>query len=199
MQKNEPFEYENFYHIYNSGINGEPLFKSTADFERFLSKYERYISPIAETIAWCLLTDHFHVLLKLKNEKEIQFVNVSNKPDVIVKKLIPSSSFSHLFNAYAKYFNTRYNRQGSLFQHPYKRRLIMREEHLKQLIVFIHNNPIYSGVCYHPGEYRWSSYRKFIAREPEKIYTNHLKHWFGNVERFTAIHEKKAETILLEK
>lgn len=54
MQNLEPIENGKYYHIYNCGINGEDLFKENKDYERFLSLYDKYIVPVADTFAWCL-------------------------------------------------------------------------------------------------------------------------------------------------
>jgi putative transposase len=59
-------EYNSVYHIYNCGINGCNLFISVDDYDRFLSKYSKYIEPIADTFAWCLLGNHFHIVVRIK-------------------------------------------------------------------------------------------------------------------------------------
>jgi len=70
-QKIVPIEHDKFYHIYNQGINGENLFREKANYSYFLQQYDKYIDPIAETFAWCLMPNHFHVLVRIKEEDEI--------------------------------------------------------------------------------------------------------------------------------
>ncbi|SFF48467.1 transposase [Sunxiuqinia elliptica] len=67
-----PLEHNHFYHIYNRGINSCNLFQENTNYEYFLSLYARYISPVANTYAWVLMRNHFHLLVKIKGEDEIQ-------------------------------------------------------------------------------------------------------------------------------
>jgi len=67
----ELIECDTFYHIYNRGINGESIFKKETNYIFFLAQYAKYIQPVADTYAYCLLNNHFHLLIKTKEEKEI--------------------------------------------------------------------------------------------------------------------------------
>jgi putative transposase len=72
MKKNvELLEPDRIYHIYNRGINGENIFKEERNFRYFLEKYAKYIEPIADTFAYCLLKNHFHIAIRTKSEAEI--------------------------------------------------------------------------------------------------------------------------------
>lgn len=66
-----PLEFESYYHIYNRGINRCDLFRESKDYKHFLRLYEKYIEPIADTFAWVLMPNHFHLLIRIKSEKEI--------------------------------------------------------------------------------------------------------------------------------
>ena len=66
MQQIEALTYGNYYHIYNRGINSCDLFRTTDNYEYFLNLYDKYISPIADTYAWVLMPNHFHFLIKVK-------------------------------------------------------------------------------------------------------------------------------------
>ena len=63
--------FEKYYHIYNHANGNENLFREQKNYEYFLEKYKQHISPIAETIVWCLMPNHFHLLVKIKTEEEI--------------------------------------------------------------------------------------------------------------------------------
>jgi REP element-mobilizing transposase RayT len=172
MRKIQPLTYGDYFHIYNRGINSCDLFKYPDNYEHFLGLYDQYISPVAETYAWVLMKNHFHLLVRIKEKDEIGFIppktlsgyNTTERvvrsvapsavlhPDggLMSKKHKPSNQFSHLFNAYAQAFNKSFGRTGSLFEHPFKRKLIDNEFYLKQVILYIHNNPVHHGFCSHP-------------------------------------------------
>jgi len=150
MQKLELFTYGNTYHLYNRGINSCNIFNEDDNYRYFLSLYEKYIDPIAETYAWVLMPNHFHFLVRVKEEEKISSsvastpVRVQNPDGRGIQKIgIPSQQFSKLFNSYAQAFNKRFERHGSLFERPFKRKLIEGENHFRQTLIYIHNNPVY--------------------------------------------------------
>ncbi len=67
-----------YYHIYNRGINSCNLFEQKSDFEYFLKLYEKYIDHVANTYAWCLMPNHFHFLIRIKDEDEIGYYKPLN-------------------------------------------------------------------------------------------------------------------------
>lgn len=126
MKNTTPLHPERYYHIYNRGINGEVLFKREENNRYFLLKYDTYISPIAETYAYCLLGNHFHLLIRTKTEEEIlgitsNPVRVPNPNRVKMEKTasqVISLKFSHLFNGYTQAIDKQHNRTGKLFELP---------------------------------------------------------------------------------
>ncbi len=69
-----PLEFGKYYNIYNRGINKCDIFKEPSNFKHFLALYNKYISLIADTYAWVLMKNHFHFLVRIRNEKEIDFL-----------------------------------------------------------------------------------------------------------------------------
>lgn len=104
------------------------------------------------------------------------------------KKANPTNHFSHLFNAYAKYINERYDRHGSLFQRPFRRKQVEDEDYLRRLVVYIHNNPVHHGFVKHPLEYPWSSYHGYQSTDPTKIQREAVLDWFSGIENFRKVH-----------
>lgn len=146
MQKFEPLTHENDYHMYNRGINSCNIFAEQENYEYFLHLYDKNISPVAETLAWALMPNHFHFLVRIKAKSDIPgFVYLPN-PDGApspVRVGTPAQQFSKLFNSYAQAFNKRYNRHGGLFERPFKRKRIDNLVWLKRTILYIHNNPVH--------------------------------------------------------
>lgn len=70
--RKQPIEADKFYHIYNRGVNGEVIFKSNRNFEFFLKKVKEYLIPVSEIYSYCLLPNHFHFLIRVKSEKEME-------------------------------------------------------------------------------------------------------------------------------
>ncbi|OQX78712.1 MAG: hypothetical protein B6D61_04845 [Bacteroidetes bacterium 4484_249] len=189
-------EFGNYYHIYNRGINGEDLFLINDNFVHFFRLYEKYIDPIAETYAWVLMKNHFHFLVRLKEIHEISLkelpdpVRVSN-PDRVQGLKEPHLYFSHLFNAYTQAFNKKHRRHGSLFERPFKRLLIDNEKYLKNLVVYIHQNPVYHGFVDHILDYPWSSYLTLVSVKPTKLSRKTVLGWFDDVGNFRETHKKE--------
>ena len=70
MSSPPPLAYNCYYHIYNRGNNRENLFKQDRNYRYFLKLYAKHIEPIADTFAYCLLPNHFHLLVRIKGETE---------------------------------------------------------------------------------------------------------------------------------
>lgn len=211
-------EFGKYYHVYNCGINGCELFRNAKDYEHFLHLYDKYIDPIAKTYAWCLMGNHFHLLVRIKENLiykysnadsvhrpvrfrdvkwETQDLSACEAPDS-VKKVIPKNHFSHLFNSYTKYFNKKYNRHGSLFERPFERKQVTSEEYFRRLVLYIHNNPVHHGFCEHPVEYPWSSYLTCVYVKSTKLQRETVLGWFDDVANFEFQHNQKAEITKIE-
>ncbi len=171
-----------FYHIYNRGINSCNIFNEPENYEHFLRLYYKHINPIAETYAWVLMPNHFHLLVQITNPSGFKNLTGLEKP--------PHQHFSNLFNAYTKAFNKRYNRHGSLFERPFKRKIINTDKYLQSVLLYIHNNPVHHGFCEHPINYGWSSYLSCISNKPTKLKREEVKSWFVDEPDFENQHNK---------
>ncbi|MCI9846585.1 hypothetical protein [Flavobacterium pectinovorum] len=195
MQKIENLESGKYYHIYNRGINSENLFKENRNHEYFLMLYNKHIDPIAETFAWCLLKNHFHLLVRIKTFEEI----LKSQKEFEIKKIIPAhQSFGNLFNAYTKAINKGYNRHGTLFERPFKRKLIDNEFYLRSVIKYIHFNPVNHGFCEHPIEYQWSSYLTCVSEKTTKLKREKIISLFENIENLKTSHNERENFASLE-
>lgn len=184
----EPLQNGIYYHIYNRGINSTTFFKEKSNFEYFLNLYEFHINPIAETYAWCLMKNNFHLLVRIKENEEIN----------VEKKILPSQSFSNLFNAYTKAFNKSYNRHGALFERPFRRKQITFDNYFQNVIVYINNNPIHHKICENPIEYPWSSYVSCVSDKPTKLKRKEVIAIFEDIDNFKYIHNQKANYFSVE-
>ncbi|MBU0764561.1 MAG: hypothetical protein KJ607_06985 [Bacteroidetes bacterium] len=188
------FEYSRYYHIFNCGINHCNLFEENENYLHFLRLYEKYIEPITETYAWCLMKNHFHLLVRILDEEDIicspnptGFGNLSglkyrNNQSVI------SYQFSNLFNAYAKAFNKRNNRSGSLFERPVKKIEVDHPKYFRELVLYIHHNPQKHGFTDDYKDYPWSSYGSVVSTKPTKLKRDRVIGWFDELGNFINQH-----------
>jgi putative transposase len=183
-----PLENGSYYHIYNRGNNSDDIFYENDNYYHFLRLYEKYINPIADTFAWCLLKNHFHILVYIKTDSEIKKDQLSystvNKPKVISA----SKQFSHFFNAYTQSINKRHNRTGSLFEKNFERKLVQSEDYFRRLIYYIHNNPVHHGLTNTMEEYPWSSFGNVLRPIPTNIERSRVIQLFDSVENFKYYH-----------
>jgi len=174
-----------FYHIYNRGTNREDIFVQERNYRYFLQLYAKHVEPVAETYAYCLLKNHFHVLVRIKDMEE-------QDPEVFQRPL-GSIAFSNLFNAYAKAINKAYERSGSLFQHPFGRIPVLTQSYLIQLVRYIHLNPQKHGLVSDFREWPYSSYPAFVetlkVSETFRVYRDEVLGWFDDAKGFVAAHQ----------
>ncbi len=169
-----------YYHVYNRGVAFQDIFKNKRDYERFLlclhyyqfkdipirlSKFLqmpeedrsgifkeviRNSDKIVDLTAFCLMPNHFHFLIKQNTQDGI-------------------SRFLRLtINSYARYFNTKYKRVGSLFQGMFKVVHVETDEQLLHLSRYIHLNPLVSYLVKEKDfiSYPWFSLQEYVKNEP---------------------------------
>ncbi len=183
-----PLEQGNYYHIYNRGNNGIDIFYDTESYYHFLKLYDRYISPIAETYAWCLLKNHFHILVYIKMDNEIDRSKFEYSSVERAKTINASNQFGYLFNAYTQAINKKFKRTGSLFETPFERKQINSTTYLKNLIYYIHNNPVHHGFIDKMNLYPWSSFETIISDKPTKLKRDNILDIYGSKSDFIEFH-----------
>ncbi|WP_445731533.1 transposase [Mariniflexile sp.] len=134
MEKRDSLDFGHYYYIYNRGNNSCYVFFETESYNYFLRLYAKYINPIADTYAWCLLKNHFHLMLRIKDKHEIKEAELTYSTLEKPKIIDASKQFSHLFNAYTQGINKRYKRTGNLFETPFERKRVTNEKYFQNLI-----------------------------------------------------------------
>lgn len=183
-----------FYHIYNRGINSCNLFSEADNYEYFMHLYERHILDLADTFAWVLMPNHFHFVVRIREHSEI----LADNPESDLKNP-PHQYFSNLFNAYTKGYNKRFSRHGALFERPFQRKLVDSEHYLRQLILYVHNNPVHHGFCSHPIEYPWSSYITCTSGKRTKLQRAKVVEWFQDIDNFILSHNQDTDSSEIDK
>lgn len=186
--RKSPIVTSEVYHVFNRAVAGIPIFTNTNNFLRFLDliNYYRFKdTPVSfsqfrliekeqrekifnnlirennqqiEILAFCLMDNHFHFLVK-------------QKIDLGIVKFV-----SNLQNGYAKYFNIKTDRNGPLFQPMFKAVRVVTEEQLLHVSRYIHLNPStgYLVEIKDLENYRWSSLLSYISESKYPFINNEM-------------------------
>lgn len=193
MTSPTPLLYDTYYHIYNRGVNRENIFIEERNYDYFMRLYCKHIHPVAQTFAYCLLRNHFHLLVRIKTEDELFHSGVqtpqAGKPfgSELRRAGYPSKKFSDFFNAYAKAVNKAYDRTGSLFQHPFGRVPVTSVRQFWNVIAYIHQNPQKHRFVKDFRKWKYSSYDVLISAQATFLQRDVVQDWFGGAEQYLAI------------
>lgn len=174
--KFEMLQNDCFYHIYNRGINRCNIFKSDENKQYFLNKLKEHLHDVITVYAYCLMDNHFHLIVQVLNEKEV------------------TQKFSNFFNAYAKAFNKQEKRTGSLFEKHFKRIKLADQSYLRNLIVYVHQNPK-SHLTIDFENYKFSSYSSLLSNKPTNLPREQIIELFFNLENLIKVHQSKSDNL----
>jgi putative transposase len=136
-----------FFHVVSRGNRRQPIFFTDADRLRFFRCIELAGRKHGwECHAYCLMTNHYHLLIALAEEKLAQAMLLVN-------------------GTYARYLNWRHTLNGHVFQGPYRAEPVDTDEHLMEACRYIVRNPVRAALVGSPGDWQWSSYRATAALE----------------------------------
>jgi putative transposase len=163
---------DGYYHIYNRGVEKRITFLDEKDYVVFLYFLKLYLLPLSnntpktlsnlqytrikktffeevELHAFCLMPNHFHLLIHQKNRSSI------------------TAFMRALITSYVMYFNKKYKRVGSLFQGNYKAVLVTKDPYILHLSRYIHANPLHLSAGSDPErlvDYPYSSYPYYLGK-----------------------------------
>lgn len=170
-----------FYHLYNRGVDKKEIFIEEKDYSVFLSYLEEYLSPLVppteeeikrggrlyirknyhqkiELLAFVLMPNHFHLLLKQNESRAIE------------------GFMRSLLTRYSGYFNKNHDRVGHLLQDAYKGVLVEDEKQFIWLSRYIHRNPfdlLKKGAIL--SSFPYSSYPIYLGtNKPAWIKTDYI-------------------------
>ena len=202
---------DHYYHVFNRGVARQPIFKSRWDYKYALSalSYYRFVNPpmklsyfrnlsleqkeeamlsmesggkYVEIVSFVLMPNHFHLLLKQTHDNGI------------------SKFISQFCNSYSRYFNTKYQRVGPLFQGRFKSVLVETTEQLIHLSRYIHLNPAASAVIAEKdlSSYEFSSLPEYLTGKSITVSPEIVLEQFnsrGAYEKFIADHVDYAKEL----
>ena len=200
------------YHIFNHANGFENIFIEDENYRFFLEKYQQYILPIAETYAYCLLPNHFHLVVRIRRKEVIEEVyrnfkstNFSKVPnfgkvensgkveitDNIIEQFI-SKQFANLFSCYTQSFNKVNKRRGSLFLKNFRREPIENKAYFLNAVIYTHRNPVHHAFCDRYTDWSYTSFCEIKERNSHMIEVDKLLRMFGGRESFIDLHEQSA-------
>lgn len=188
MKTNIPLLPDGIYHIFNHAVGSDNLFKSEENYFFFLQRYAFHINKIADTYAYCLMTNHMHFVIKIKPLKEL--VALPDFKTHVSVENYNSKKFSNLFSSYAQAFNKEQNRKGNLFISNFERRRVDNENYFRQLIHYVHFNPVKHGFVSDPADWKYSSYWSLISKGKTYLMRETVTELFGNHDDFIAMHKQ---------
>jgi REP element-mobilizing transposase RayT len=191
--------YENaYYHVYNRAIGTDLLFLGHDNYQFFLQKWQKYLSNYLDTYAYCLMSNHFHFIVKVKPIDDELKICVQEEGTVAARAFLVQEitfdafledQFKRFFTSYAKAFNTQQNRHGSLFQKGFKRIQQTTYEQLLDKIAYVHHNPLHHNMSPFYNAWTYSSYPAYLSNKPTSLKREEGLLLFDGLKSFIDFHE----------
>ena len=154
------------YHIMLRGIDKRNLFLEKSDYEKFIEYIVKAKEKTDFTVyAYCLMTNHVHMLLKTENE------GIGN----IIRRITVG---------YAQYHNIKNSRTGHLFQNRFKSEPVDTDEYFLTVLRYIHQNPLKAKMVKKIEDYKWSSYNAYVNKNNTLVATNFALNFFKDLNAF---------------
>ena len=157
-----------YYHLYNRGVAGQPIFRDDGNYLFVLRLVKTYAAALhLAVIAYCLMPNHYHLLLRQDGEASAG--------------LLPQ----RVFNSYSKAFNKLRGRTGVLFEGRYQAVRVAEEGYVVHLCRYIHANPTKDRLVPLPEEWPYSNYLEWIdMRSGTLVDRSFLRGYFPVVESY---------------
>jgi len=147
------------YHVTLRGVAQQVIFYE--DFERimFLKKLEYYSCEEFQVLAYCLMDNHIHMVVKTSKLSEyLKCIGIS----------------------FVIWYNTNYERTGHLFQNRFSSEIITDENYLLRCIRYVYKNPVKAGLCFHPNHFQWSSCNLLFNSKKTFVDTKFIENKFDS-------------------
>jgi len=161
---------ENYtYHVYNR--SNEQIFYSKENYLFFIQKIRSHILPYADILAYCLMPNHFHLLINAKKEAE-EFVNTKN----MIYTQALAKSIGLMLSSYTQAINKQQKRKGSLFAHQTKAKQLnfRKGEYTFKCFFYIHQNPLVAGLVKKIEDWEFSSFLDYIGERKGSLINKDL-------------------------
>ena len=154
------FEIHKVYHVYNRGNQRQIIFFDDNDYLLFIRKMREQILPVSNLLAWCLMPNHFHLMIHVTEkgcQNRISGTNEISELSYRLGILLSSYTTTTVIN------NSR-GISGSLFQKRTKSKLIHDQEYMVRCMHYIHQNPFVAGLSENKLEHwKYSSFPDYAG------------------------------------
>jgi putative transposase len=193
------FHEQHLYHIYNRGNNEQTIFFERDHYLLFLKNIRKFILPAADILAWCLMPNHFHLLIQA-NEHSVKKVK---QTPVVVNALTEGIRLT--LSSYTKALQKQRNFTGSLFQQKTKSKCVNDGSIHYGITAFyyIHQNAYKAGLVQRIEDWEFSSIQDYLGLRTGTLVNRELavKYLDLNMERmlsemYTIIPDSEQKLIL---
>ena len=162
------FTPQNMYHIYNQGNNRQTIFAGQEDYSIFLNLYERLMQSNLATIAWCLMPNHFHFMVYADERCATKI----KQGGILIDPI--TNGIRKLLSGYARIFNSRNSKSGSLFRQKTKAKCLSdieitpdspyhQQDYFVNCFHYIHLNPLVANLVSRLEEWEYSSFKDYAG------------------------------------
>lgn len=157
------FQPNSFYHVYNRGNNKQLIFFNQNNYLYFLKKVKETLTPFCDILAYCLMPNHFHLLIRIPETSEGLKLIPNQNQQLLVRKL------GTLLSSYSQAINKQEGKTGSLFQQKTKAKGLDTETYLRTCFHYIHQNPLKSNLVTKMEDWPYSSFKSYLSRQSEFV------------------------------
>lgn len=186
------FQQHTLFHIYNRGNNRQNIFFEKGNYIYFLFKIRNYLLPHCEILAYCLMPNHFHLLI-YADERTMQTIKIGNREVNVL-----SYGFQNLLSSYTKAINKRFERTGSLFTQNTKAKALAPLPDGYICMKYIHQNPLKANLVQETHEWEFSSFQDYAGIRSGTLCNQTLANQvlcFDKVQYFKTAHEMVLEDV----
>lgn len=172
------------YHVMLRGIDKRDLFLKASDYQKFIDYIQKARDKNKFAIyAYCLMTNHIHILIKTEKETETQDIG-----DIVRRITV----------GYAQYHNIQNGRTGHLFQNRFRSEVIESDAYFLEVLRYIHQNPLKAGMVKNIEDYQWSSFNAYFDSENIVVDTTFALGFFRDNKHFETFMKQKNNDQCLE-
>jgi putative transposase len=186
-RRETPFLPDQYYHFYNRGNNRQAVFFERDNYLYFLKGIKKFLCGYVDVLAYCLMPTHYHLLIPVKQPQQPQTSEFLENSEVLAaaSSAAISKGMMQLGVSYTKAINKRFARVGALFQGQFFGKPVNNYDHLLNLCVYIHANPVKDRLVSLPEDWEYSNYLEWMGlRSGTLVDREFIRDNFGSLAEY---------------